>query len=112
MIGKEILSEIILDYQENELPTIVERELQNHIDLEIPLNRAIAILGPRRSGKTFFLYSLIKKLIRKGIEKERTLYLNFENPKLITMDLKDLISLLDTFMRFIRKIKSKRFGFF
>ena len=66
MIEKEILSEMILDYQKNTLPPLVERELQNHINLEIPLNRATTILGPRRSGKTFFLYSLIKKTHPEG----------------------------------------------
>ena len=63
MIEKEMLSEIVIDYRENTLPPLAKRELQNHINLEIPLNRAITILGLRRSGKTFFLYSLIKKLI-------------------------------------------------
>ena len=91
-----MLSEIIIDYRENTLPPLAKRELQNHINLEIPLNRAITILDPRRSSKTFFLYSLIKKLIQKEIKKERTLFINFENPKLLTMDLKDLTSLLDS----------------
>jgi len=112
MIEKEILSEIILDYQKNTLPSLVERELQNHIDLEIPLNRAIAILGPRRSGKTYFLYSLIKKLIQKGIKKEKTLYINFENPRLVTMDLKDLTSLLNTFYEIYPENKKQKIWLF
>jgi predicted AAA+ superfamily ATPase len=81
MIEKEILSEIIIDYQKNTLPPLVERELQNHIDLEIPLNRAIAILGPRRSGKTFFLYYLKKSSFRKKLKKREpyTLILRIQN---------------------------------
>jgi len=112
MIDKEILSEIILDYQENSLPLLVERELQNSIDLEIPLNRAITILGPRRSGKTYFLYSLIKKLIDKGIKKERTLYINFENPRLVAMDLNDLISFLNTFYEIYPENKKQKIWLF
>ena len=112
MIEKEILSEIILDYQKNTLPPLVERELQNHINLEIPLNRAITILGPRRSGKTFFLYSLIKKIIQKGIKKDRTLYVNFENPRLVAMNLKDLISLVDTFYEIYPENKKQKIWIF
>jgi len=112
MIEKDILSEIIIDYQKNTLPPLVERELQDQIDLEIPLDRAITISGPRRSGKTFFLYSLIKKLIQKGIKKERTLYINFENPRLVAMDCKDLISLLDTFYEIYPENKKQKIWLF
>jgi len=112
MIEKDVLSEIILDYQKNTLPPLVERELQNHVDLEIPLNRAITVSGPRRSGKTFFLYSLIKKLIRKGTKKDRILYVNFENPRLVTMDLKDLTSLLDTFYEIYPENKKEKIWLF
>jgi hypothetical protein len=112
MIDKEILSEIILDYQNNTLPPLVERELQNSINLEIPLNRATTISGPRRSGKTYFLYSLIKKLIHKGIKKERTLYINFENPRLVAIDLNDLISFLNAFYEIYPDNKKQKIWLF
>lgn len=112
MIEKEILSEIILDYQKNSLPPLIERDLLNQINLEIPLNRAITILGPRRSGKTFFLYSLIKKLIQKENRKEKTLYINFENPRLVGMDVKDLTSLLDTFYELYPENKKQKVWLF
>jgi uncharacterized protein len=112
MIDKEILSEMILDYQKNTLPSLVERELQNSINLEIPLNRATTILGPRRSGKTYFLYSLIKKLIHTGIKKERTLYINFENPRLVALDLNDLVSLLNTFYEIYPENKKQKIWLF
>lgn len=112
MIDKEILSEIILDYQNNTLPPLVERELQNSINLEIPLNRATTISGPRRSGKTYFFYSLIKKLIHKGIKKERTLYINFENPRLVAIDLNDLISFLNAFYEIYPDNKKQKIWLF
>jgi len=46
--------------------------------------------------REFCLTLRIKKFIQKEIKKEITLYINFENPKLVTMDLKDLTSLLDS----------------
>ena len=71
MIKKDIFAQIILDFQKENLPDLIERDLK--IELEIPIKRAIAILGPRRTGKTYYLYSLIKKLLEKGIEKEKIL---------------------------------------
>lgn len=110
MITKEILAEIILDYHESSLPSLVERDLK--VDLEIPLKRAITILGPRRSGKTFYLYSLIQKLLKQGIEKERTLYINFEDPKLIEMTSKDLNLILEVFYEIYPQNKKRKVWLF
>ena len=66
MINKEILAQIILDFQKNSLPELIDRELQ--VDLEIPLKRAIVILGSRGSGKTYlhnFSYSTPDSLIQQ-----------------------------------------------
>lgn len=93
------MAQIILDFQKGDLPELVERKLK--IDLEIPIKRAITILGPRRSGKTYYLFYLIKKLFQKGIEKQRILYINFEDPKLVNITLKDLSKLLEVFIAFI-----------
>ena len=113
MIEKEALSEIILDYRENELPPfLIKRELQKDINLKIPLQRATTILGPRRSGKTYLLYSLIKELKNRGIEKERTLYINFENPKLVAMDLEDLTLLMETFYEIYPDNKKQKIWLF
>ena len=95
MISKEALAQIILDFQREELPELIERDLK--VDLEIPLKRATVILGPRRSGKTYYLYSLIKKLLDQKIEKQRILYVNFEDPKLVEASLDDLVLLLEVF---------------
>lgn len=95
MITKTIFVEIILDYHRKELPSIISRDLE--VDLEIPIKRVITIMGPRRAGKTFYLYSLIKKLLGQGIEKSQTLYINFENPKLAEISLEDLPILMEAF---------------
>lgn len=95
MITKTAFAEIILDYQKKELPPIIPRDLE--VDLEIPIKRAITIMGPRRAGKTFYLYSLIKKLLGQGIDKSQTLYINFENPKLAGISLEDLPILMESF---------------
>jgi predicted AAA+ superfamily ATPase len=110
MANKEILAEIILDFQKSSLPDLIERELL--VDLEIPLKRAIVIFGPRRSGKTYYLYFLIKKLLKNGIQKERILYINFENPKLIDISLGDLTAILEVFYEIFPQNKNKKIWLF
>lgn len=95
MINKDVLGQIIADFKENSLPDLIPRKLK--VDLDIPIKRAITIMGPRRSGKTYYLYSLIKELLNQGIGKERILYINFENPRLAGMDLNDLLVLMEVF---------------
>lgn len=110
MIDRETLAQIILDFQKAKLPELIPRELE--LNMEIPIKRAVVILGPRRCGKTYYLYFLIKKLLEKGIKKERILYINFEDPKLYGMELKDLINLLDLFYEIYPQNKNKRVWFF
>lgn len=111
MISKNIFAQIILDFQAGALPELLERDLK--INLPLPIKRALVIFGPRRSGKTYFLYLLIKKILAGGIAKERTLYINFENPNLIGADIKDLVKLLEVFYELYPKNKNqKTFLFF
>ena len=61
------------------MPEIKERKLQIPFDT----GKIISVIGVRRSGKTYILYDTIKKLLDKGIEKEKILYLNFEDERLL-----------------------------
>ncbi|MBU4299212.1 ATP-binding protein [Patescibacteria group bacterium] len=110
MVRKETLAQIILDFQKDDLPELIERELG--VDLEIPIKRAITILGPRRSGKTYYLYSLIKNLLKKGIKKERILYINFEDPKLVALSLSDLSVFLEVFYEIYPQNKNQKVWLF
>jgi len=63
------LREILLEWKEFNLPEIIEREVKFS-----PSEQIIAIVGPRRAGKTFSMFDLIKKL-----KRENTVYFNFED---------------------------------
>ena len=67
-------------------------------DMNIPLDLdlIISIVGPRRAGKTFLMYDLIRKLI-KDIPKNNILYVNFENEYLTGMKATDLDNLISVF---------------
>lgn len=98
MISKQTLAQIIKDWSDILPNHVIPRDLE--IDCYLPLNRAITITGPRRCGKTCYFYSLIHKLISEGISLNRILYVNFENPRLVDMDLQDLTILWDVFLEF------------
>jgi hypothetical protein len=89
---KELFKRLITDFMERPLPLAMEREY------EIPLQskKIISLTGVRRSGKTFLLYSLIRK-IREKIPKEHVLYINFEDDRLYAIQLGNLDELIQSY---------------
>lgn len=88
MVRKEILKEIIKDFQSGVLPDSKSR------DLSIPIDsgKVITLSGVRRSGKTYLLYETIKSLSHNKISIEQVLYINFEDERLaLKQDELDLI---------------------
>ena len=86
-MNREDVKRYIRLFHERELPEIKERELKVSF---IP-GKALAITGPRRSGKTYLLYSLI------GEEREGFVYLNFENPLLYGIGGTDFPVIVDAY---------------
>ena len=78
------MKEYILDYHRNALPKLIARDLAIG-----ETNKIVSIIGPRRAGKTYFLYQKIGELLSQGVKKENTLYLNFEDPRLMDLTYKD-----------------------
>lgn len=85
--------EIIDEFHDSELPAFFSRDLK--VDLDI--NKVMVVYGPRRAGKTFYCYQLISELLAHGINKERILYVNFEDDRLLPLEVKDLRYLLDAY---------------
>ncbi len=110
MITKEKWASLIKDFYESELPESFEREIE--IPLEKPINRSISIIGPRRSGKTYLMFNLIKKLLNKKVKKENILYMNLERAGLLPLTSNDLVSLKETFYELNPKLKKKETWFF
>ncbi len=105
MISREIWIRTIKDFQERELPDLVERDVEA---VEPPIKRVISILGPRRAGKTFFMYQVMKKLLEKKVEKNRVLYINFESDLLIGCGAADLRSMIEIFYEIYPENKSRK----
>lgn len=75
---KEILKQIILDFQGQDPLTGTAR----HLDFEIVPNKAFICIGVRRCGKSTLLYQIIDRLKQQGINRENILYLNFFDDRL------------------------------
>ncbi len=101
---KENLKIVIKEFHESSLPELVERkELFDFSILHSPINKVITIIGPRRAGKTYFLYQIIKKLIERKNHMTDILYLNFEDERILPMGGKDLQNILDAYFELYEK---------
>lgn len=96
MIKRDTWIRLIKDFEEKPFPDdIKERGIE--IPLQIPLKRAISIIGPRRSGKTYGMFLLIKKLIESGVKVSKIMYMDFESVELVDANLKDMENFLDVY---------------
>lgn len=93
MIEKEVWGRIIKDHLEHRAE-VIERD----VTVKFPKTpRAISIIGPRRAGKTYLMFQLINWLTSGGLPREKTVYVNFEDPRLLGAELKDLLTFLDVY---------------
>ncbi|MCK5149167.1 ATP-binding protein [bacterium] len=79
------------------LPDMIERDI-GEINFD-QLSSILAIVGPRRSGKTWYMYQLINSLLAKGIEKNDILFIDFEDYRLIGIRPEDIDTILTTFYK-------------
>lgn len=78
---RKIFEEIIKDYQAAGLCSLTRRELAVP-DLPKSLNKALAFIGMRRSGKTYLMFQIQQDLASQGIARSRMIYVNFEDDRL------------------------------
>lgn len=81
-MDRELLLSIVAEWlEEATIPPLIPRQ-EIHIDPE-RLKRILAIVGPRRAGKTYFMYQLIQSLLDTGRwTKQDILFLDFEDYRL------------------------------
>lgn len=90
----EIIKTLIADFHSNGPPSgAINRELS--VPLDAP--KIISILGPRRSGKTWYLYTLINHL-RKTTDIHDIVYINFEDERL-HLDAENLGIVIDAYQQ-------------
>jgi len=74
---KQLLESLIKDWWVRPLPKIIPREISLDGFVNLKLRKAVAVVGFRRTGKTYLLLELAKKLGQKNC-----IYINFEDERL------------------------------
>jgi predicted AAA+ superfamily ATPase len=106
-MDKDIAEVLIKDFFERPLPELIERDLE----IKPPATKkAITIIGPRRAGKTYFLYNNMKRL--EKVKRTDMLYVNLEDDRLLPLRLKDLDMLLRTYYEIYPQNRKKKIYLF
>jgi hypothetical protein len=90
---KDKLRTIVEEYWRKDLPATTERMIRLKIESDL-IND---IIGPRRAGKTYLMFSIIGHLLENGVKKDATIYINFENRRLLPISqeyFNDLIEII------------------
>ncbi len=102
------LEPLIDDFHERALPELTPRDAQSPA---LP-GKANVVIGMRRTGKTFYCYQQMQALLGSGLAKERLLYLNFEDERLLPFSVADFQEVLDTYYRKFPAFKKQTCHFF
>jgi len=89
-MNKELLKKIIIENQEFIRKVDV---MPRHVNIEKAAN--IVFVGPRRAGKTFAMFQIMKNMFADGMPPTAVLYINFEDERLLEMTSRDLDLLMD-----------------
>ena len=99
MLDYNKLSEIIIDSSKQKQKGIernIEKELTKILFFDKPIS---VITGIRRSGKSFLLKNLYKKLLKNNIPVQNILFLNFEDDRLNNyLEIKELRQIYEMFL--------------
>ncbi len=99
----DTIERLIVDFQERPLPVVSPRLTA----LPDASNMARVIIGMRRSGKTYLLFQEMQRLVDAGVERNRLLYVNFEDDRLQPIGPDVLDRTLETFYRLNPAARSK-----
>jgi len=94
---KERFKLLIKEFHERELPDLVDRQgIMDFSMLTSRLKKIVTLIGPRRAGKTYFLYQIMKEILKKSSLTD-ILYINFEDERVMTVKAESLQELLDAY---------------
>lgn len=92
----DIATAVVADWlEESALPDLVDRDVLHPPFDEF--SQILAVVGPRRAGKTFYFYQLIRDLIRGGAKKSDVLFVDFEDYRLAEIREDAMGKLLEAF---------------
>lgn len=92
---RSVISQKIVDAQVAPIPTLTRRDVW----LPAVKNKATAVIGMRRAGKTSLLWQILSERYAIGTEREGLLYFSFEDERLVGMQTHDLHLILEEYYR-------------
>lgn len=104
---KDLFKRIIKESIEKDYLEVKERALQ----MPLPINKIITIIGARRSGKTHYLYSIIEKL-RKTMKRELLVYINFDDDRLFPLEINSLNDFIEGYYEMYPENRDEKVYFF
>jgi uncharacterized protein len=90
------LVEKLADSLAGPIPLATTRHIRGTVYLA---NKATAVIGMRRAGKTTFLHQLRRERLDAGVARERLPYINFEDEQLVGLAARNLNLLLEEYYR-------------
>ena len=91
---KEVLQSLIAMKQEEMPFKLLPRDLK----LPVDSRKIITVPGVRRCGKSSLLMLAINELIDRGVEKNRILWLSFDDERIYDLKTKDLDTVIQAYM--------------
>lgn len=99
----ELLLKIVAEWlYETTFPSLLVRELNDEIS-QPGTGSITAVVGPRRAGKTFFLFQKIEALVKKGVSRDDILFLDFEDYRLKGFQPEHIDSVIEAFQQLTKK---------
>src|SRR5438876_11202554 len=77
-VNSDNLKYVLREFAERPLPASKPRELSVPTDS----GKVIGLAGVRRCGKTFLFFETIRRLVARGVDRRRIVYLNFEDDRI------------------------------
>lgn len=104
-LDKELVKLILSEgYSRRDKPFPREKKI-------VDVKKIYTVIGPRRAGKTYFLFQIIDALLAKGVRKEQVLYINFEDERLEGIQSTDLQTIISAFFELNPENRDKKVYF-
>jgi predicted AAA+ superfamily ATPase len=103
-----LIDNLIADFRERPFPPLAARQIQLP---DIP-GKIDTVIGMRRVGKTSLLFQVMEQKLLAGIPKERLLYINFDDERLLPMTGQQLHLIPETYYRIYPELKNEKCFFY
>lgn len=107
MLKKEEIINILSDWniwQRDMEIGVLRADYLKKINRLLASNQILAIMGPRRAGKSYIMRQLMNQLAKSGVNKKQLLFINFEDPRLGKLDAAGIQFIYETYLEFIRPL--------